>query len=102
MSYVAPSALKLITFIQDGRPVFWVALPILSSALLVILGVLTFKGSLISKYLMCGFLMLCGLLMVPYYFSPAIEAVPMRLFLGSYGLGWIVSSIWIFKVYPTE
>lgn len=102
MSYIIPSAFKLIAFVREEYPVYWMIFPILSSAFLVVISFLTSKGGRISKYLTCIFLTLCGLAMVPYYFAPAIESLSMRFFLGSYGIGWIVSSVWIFRAYPAN
>jgi len=100
ISYIIPSAFKLEAFLTNGRPVYWLVLPFLSSATIAISSLLTVKGSSIAKYITCGYLLLCGLFMIPCYFAPAIEGLPMRLFLGSYGVFWIISAIWIFRAYP--
>jgi len=102
VSYIVPSVFKLVAYIREGRDIYWLALPILSSTIFAVVGYYTFKGNLVSKYLMCIFLIICGLYMIPCYFAPAIKALSMRLFLGSYGVMWLVSSIWVFRAYPKE
>ncbi|MDD3313790.1 hypothetical protein [Pseudodesulfovibrio sp.] len=100
LSYAIPLAFKLVDFVKEDRSGYWLASPVLSVLFLVVASILTAKGSVVFKYITCGYLMLCGLFMIPCYFAPAIEGLSMRLFLGSYGVLWIVSSIWIFLAYP--
>lgn len=99
ISYIIPSAFKLITYIREDFPVYRLGFPLLSSVFLVVISFLTSKGGRISKYLTCIFFMLCGLLMLPYFIAPAIESLSIRLFLGASGVWWIASSVWIFCSY---
>ena len=100
MSLVVPYLLK--TIISLGNNMVLAATSIVACLFLIVVGYFAWKGNTFSKWLICVFCALSGLFMLPWYYLPNLEFDLLRLALGTLGLFWLLSSIWIFNKAPKK
>jgi hypothetical protein len=101
ISLLVPYLLKTIISLGNNDMIL-AATSVVACLFLVVAGYFTWKGNTIFKWLICGFCALSGLLMLPWYYFPNFEFDLLRLALGTLGIFWLSSSIWIFKKAPKK
>jgi hypothetical protein len=100
LTYLLPLLGKIVIYITSGADIVIIIASITSFILLLSTSYFTWKGNIISKYITSAFFFGGGLLMLPWYISPRIDSQLLSICLGSLGVFWILSSVWIFRKYP--
>ncbi|QGY39240.1 hypothetical protein GM415_03580 [Pseudodesulfovibrio cashew] len=98
-SYAVPAIYKTINLLFYTSDIILAALSVASWILVLGCAYGTSKGIRVCKWIVAMYLSLCGILMLPWFMSPAIASLTKRFALGALGLWWIAASLWIIKYY---